>query len=381
MKRGALLLFAVTVAVSVSLPAGAQGATPAVPITGAAEPGLSSFDTAIESMMKRYGIPGAALGVVHDGRLVYARGFGYANLSTHAKVQPDSLFRIASITKTFTQTAIEKLVEEKKLSLSDDAFRILALKPPPKEHVDPRVYRITIADLLQHRSGWIHDTTDDTAAAALGVKQPVSCEQLARYTLGRPLDRNPGTTKAYSNIGYCMLGLVIEKVSGESYAQFLQREILRPTGIHRTALGNPFHPLPGEVHYYAAPGEQDPYKSVYIRSDMSDGALVSSTVDLLRFLTSMNGTRGTRILSAPPDWKNFDLVYPTGGGWVVGVQGGFPGTRSILELDGENGWALLINTAPSQPSFENDGVLYSALAPVVKKIGNWPDADLFSRFR
>src|SRR5262249_5773677 len=77
-----------------------------------------------------YGIPGAALGVVHDGRLVYARGFGYANLSTHAKVQPDSLFRVASITKTFTQTAIEKLVEEKKLSLSDDAFRILTLKPP-----------------------------------------------------------------------------------------------------------------------------------------------------------------------------------------------------------------------------------------------------------
>ena len=94
-------------------------AQPEMPITGTAVPGMESYDQVISDFMRTYSIPGGAVAVMRDGRLIYARGFGYADVSNNTPVQPDALFRIASVSKTLTAAAIMKLVEEGKLKLDD----------------------------------------------------------------------------------------------------------------------------------------------------------------------------------------------------------------------------------------------------------------------
>jgi len=150
--------------------------------------------------MSQYSVPGAALAVVHSGQLVLARGYGYANRDSKTPVQPNSLFRIASITKPHTAAAIMKLIERGELKLSDYAFQILSnITPLPGATVDPRIAQITIQELLEHKSGW-YGEADETGydpmfdvvniAHAAGVTPPADCRTIVRYMLGRPLDTN-----------------------------------------------------------------------------------------------------------------------------------------------------------------------------------------------
>src|ERR1700686_538060 len=113
--------------------------------TGTEIPGMSTFDRIIPALMRKYDVPGGAVAVVKDERLVFARGYGWADRENHELVQPDSLFRIASLSKAITAAAILKLVEQGRLKLNDRAFRLLDdLKPPAGARVDRRIYDITI---------------------------------------------------------------------------------------------------------------------------------------------------------------------------------------------------------------------------------------------
>src|SRR5829696_1275357 len=96
------------------------------PITGAAVAGMGSFDLSVRNLMQKYNIPGGAIAVVRDGKLFYARGFGYADVENKTPVQPDALFRIASVSKPITSAAIMKLVEEGKLKLDDRVAPLIA---------------------------------------------------------------------------------------------------------------------------------------------------------------------------------------------------------------------------------------------------------------
>jgi N-acyl-D-amino-acid deacylase len=125
-----------------------------IPITGVAVPGLEPFENSVGDMMRKYGIPGGAVAVVRDGKLMYARGFGYADVENKTPVQPDALFRIASISKPITSAAIMRLVEEGKLKLDDRVAPIIAyLTPAQGATVDPRWEQITIRQLLSHSGG------------------------------------------------------------------------------------------------------------------------------------------------------------------------------------------------------------------------------------
>ena len=198
-----------------------------IPITGQAVPDLAAYDDVMTSLMQQYQVPGAALAVVRDGRLVFARGYGYADRDLETPVQPDSLFRLASITKPHTAAAILNLIEQGKLNLSDKAFSILAnLTPIPGTKVDPRIATITIQNLLEHKSGWYgeadgtgYDPMFDVDLIAYVVKTPppADCPAIIRYQLSRRLDRDPGTYYSYLNFGYCVLGEVIHQVSGVPY--------------------------------------------------------------------------------------------------------------------------------------------------------------------
>ena len=163
----ALLLFAATAAIA------------QIPSTGADPPGMAPFDRLAESLMRKYRIPGGAIAVMKDGKLVFARGYGYANREAREPLQPDSAFRVASLTKPITSAAILKLVEEGKLNLDDKVFDFLAnIRPLPNAKVDPRLANITVRELLWHAGGWNSATSFDPMfmsaqiAEANGTKPP-----------------------------------------------------------------------------------------------------------------------------------------------------------------------------------------------------------------
>ena len=124
---------------------------------------LKPFDELMETFVRDNEIPGASLAVAKDGRLVYARGFGYADVEQQQQVQPETLFRIASISKSFTATATLQLIEQGKLSLDTPVFGLLPHKPhlAKGDSADPRLGEVTIAHLLRHQGGWDRKETID----------------------------------------------------------------------------------------------------------------------------------------------------------------------------------------------------------------------------
>ncbi len=373
------------------------------PVTGTAVPSLSSFDTTMAQMMSTYAIPGAALGIAHNGQLVFARGYGYADTSTGAQVQPDSLFRIASDTKPHTAAAIYKLIERGQLSLGDKAFSILSnLTPLPGYTEDPRVAEITIQDLLDHMSGWYgeNDGTGydplfdvDNIANVAGTTPPADPATIIRFMLGRSLDTDPGTYYSYSNFGYLVLGQVIAQVTGQTYESFVLGSVTGPLGNSRTQFGSTLTQLPGEVTYYDYPGEALatsvfpggglvtwPYGGYDLEDNHANGGLVSSTMDLLRFLTSINGSRGPALFQTPvSEFPGY--LPPSGPGYTWIFHGSLPGNNSgLILLSDQTAICYLTNTRQEDyNSFFT--AIDSALQADAAAIASWPTTDQFSQFQ
>ena len=387
-----------------------------LPTTGVAVPGMASFDRVIPELMKVWGIPGGAVAVVKDGRLVYARGYGYADVAAQQPVEPDALFRIASVSKPITAAAILKLVEEGRLSLDAKAYPMLPhLTPLPGKTVDPRIYDVTVRQLLWHTGGWDRNRPGGfdpmfrsvEAAQAAGTTAPASAETVMRYMLGFPLDFAPGTKYAYSNFGYAILGRIVERASGLPYEQYVRSAVLAPAGASRTAVGRTLESgrLPGEVRYYdpaAGPSVFPgggvvplPYGAFYFEAMDAHGGWVSSTVDLLRFLTAVDGLPArpdvlspasiAAMTAQPPGiWDGSPWHYgmgwavrPAEGDWWHG--GSLPGTATILVRTGNGlAWAAAFNARAmvADSGFERqiDATLREAIAGVTE----WPAHDLFT---
>jgi N-acyl-D-amino-acid deacylase len=382
-----------------------------LPITGQAVPELAAYDTVITTLMQKYQVPGVALAVARNGKLVFARGYGYADTALQLPVQPDSLFRLGSIAKPHTAAAILRLIEQGRLSLSNKAFSILSnLKPLPGTMVDPLIATITIQELLNHTSGWFgeadgsgYDPMFDVHKIALvmGMPPPADCPTIIRYQLGRRLDKPPGTYFSYLNFGYCILGEVIHQVSGVPYDIYVEANVTGPIGNSRTALGGTLKTdrLPGEVIYYDFPGDPLvssvfppfgavpwPYGGYYLLANQADGALISSTIELLRFGISINGDGPTRLFQTPPspDPSN-GMVPPVGQGGVWVFNGGAPGTSTGLLLDAPSGsqdrtvLAFLANTRPPSDAWYVD--MNGQLLQAGHQIAAWPSNDLFPQFQ
>src|SRR5262249_60900096 len=156
-----------------------------------------------------------------DSKVVYDRGFGYADRDAKAEMKHTAIMRISSISKPFTAVAIMQFVEKGKLKLGDKIVDVLKLKPTGTKP-DERWKKITICHLLEHRGGWDHSSqkkTDPTFASLtvvkeLGIRHPAMPPAIMQYVLRRPLDFDPGEKFLYCNFGYLLLGRVIEKLSG-----------------------------------------------------------------------------------------------------------------------------------------------------------------------
>ncbi len=417
-----LLLFAWLSAVCL------QASEPAVGEVSAArpDPRQAACHEVLSEFFQRHEVPGAAVAITDGGRLVYARGFGFADREQGQLATPASLFRIASISKPITAVAILQLVERGRLSLDDRVFEILKYEPflADGATVDERQRPITIRHLLQHRGGWDRNVSLDPMfqsvrfAQLLQVPPPAGPEHIIRVMLGRKLDFAPGERYAYSNYGYCLLGRVIEKVSGSGYGQYVREQVLAPLGIRSMRLGKtrlPDRCEPDEVRYYdpqqgpsvfAADLGQSvprPYGTFYLEAMDAHGGWLASAVDLARFAAAFDDPDKCPILSRasidlmyarPPaqaasgaEDKSESFYYSLG--WMNRVladgqrinrwhTGSIPGTATILirRHDGRNMVALL-NTRFSPRTDDLKLGVDRVLHQAADKIGPCPEIDLF----
>lgn len=370
------------------------------------EAAIRSLDDAMEAQLRDLKTPGGSLAVAKEGKLLYAKGYGKADLEKDAPVPADALFRIASLSKPITAVAILDLVEGGKLDLDAPAFGLLGLKPTG----DPRLEKVTVRHLLHHAGGWDRSKSGDAMfrsveiAEALGKPAPADADAVIRFMLGQPLDFDPGTRYAYSNLGYCILGRVIEKVTGESYEAHVKKAVLAPMGITRMRLGKSLLDgrAEGEVRYYQRDLKPRtavfeklkdvevpfPYGGFCLEAMDAHGGWLASAVDLAKF-----GSRLDRVLepksietmfAPPPVLKSGAVFYACG--WQVRRvgegkintwhTGSLPGTSTLLvrRHDGFV-WAALFNERGPQ-SGRIDGALHGA----ADAVGTWPEADLFGRF-
>lgn len=369
---------------------------------------LPSFDEAMEAQLKSYEIPGGALAVARGGRLVHAKGYGMADVEAKTPVAPDALFRIASISKPITAVAVLRLVRDGKLDLDAKAFELLGVT---SEKADPRLKDITVRQLLQHTGGWDREKSGDPMfrpfgiAAEAGVASPPGPAPIIQWVAKRPLDFDPGVRHAYSNFGYCVLGRIIEKVSGEPYEDFVKKTVLAPMGITRMKLGKSLlkDRAEGEVRYYPVSGKQArpvfesvkekevpwPYGGFNLEAMDAHGGWLASAIDLVRFASNIEKVldEKTRALmvARPPGLPESPAYYACG--WMVRPvgkdgkmnvwhNGSLPGTATLL-VSRHDGlvWAALFNDRS-----KGEGRIDPALHKAADAVKEWPDVDLFGKY-
>jgi len=393
----------------------------------AAVPPFAAFDKEVEAFMAERKVPGAALAVVKDKRLVYAKGYGWADCERKLAARPDSLFRIASISKPFTAVAVMKLIEDGKLSLDARAFDLLKLEPVFEKDARPdsRLQAITVRQLLQHTAGWDRDVSFDPMfrpleiAKVTGTPAPAGPAAVIRYMLGRQLDFDPGARYAYSNLGYCVLGRIIEKLTGDSYEAFVRKIVLDPCGIRHMRIGRSLdgQQTTNEVRYYIDGDAEDdsvfpdkpgkvpaPYGAFHLEAMDAHGAWIASAVDLARFAAALHDPAASPLLKAESIREMFaappapmtPVDEPAGKrhygcGWSVraagphgeittGHNGSLPGTATFLvrRWDGVS-WAILFNQRSSNKK-KPDAAIDAALHRAADAMTSWPEHDLFTQF-
>jgi CubicO group peptidase (beta-lactamase class C family) len=301
----------------------------------------------------RYLVPGVSLAVARNGRQVYAGGFGASDLAFLVAVQPSNQFRIASVTKPITATAIFLLAARKQLSLDDLVLGTNGWLSSLGQPVDPRASQITVHQLLQHAGGgWPNDANDP-----MFTDPQLTARQLITQVITtRSLDNPPGTAYAYSNFGYCLLGRVIEQVTGQTYEDWVRANILVPCGATMMIAGDTItERQPDEVYYYDLLENLDPYKVPVARMD-SHGGWIATATDLLRFLVRADGLPPVADLLGLADITQMTTPsnLPNSDGYACGWwtapngtwfhNGELPGTTSVVTRTADGFcWAALGN--------------------------------------
>ncbi len=393
---------------------------PAALRTGTAPKQLQAFDHLMQRFIEQHHVPGAALAITKGGKLVYSRGFGYADIAAKEQVQPTSLFRIASVSKPITAVAILQLIEAGQLKLDDPVFSILDFEAEIKaagSAFDKRLRNVTIRHLLEHRGGWDRDLSFDAMfqsvrfAQQLNVPPPAGQREIIIAMLRVPLDFEPGERYAYSNFGYSLLGRVIEKLSGQTYATYVQQRVLAPAGISAMRIGATRLDgrQPGEVRYYA-PGNGSSvfhadlgedvshcYGAWHLEAMDSHGGWIASAEELAKFAIALDDPTKSPLLSAASiaqmyqrpkgsagyhddgspkksfyslGWSNLELNDGRINHWHTGS---LPGTATLLlrRHDGCNLIALM-NSRVS-PEVEHLGrTIESELNKLADSITEWP---------
>ncbi len=280
--------------------------------------------------------PGVALGVIHHGELVYARGYGMANLEHGVPISPTTVFRIGSTSKQFTAACIGILAIENKISLEDDIREYL---PEMPEYPRP----VTVEHLVHHMSGLRDYLTLEFAVRGLrGDDYYTPEDSLELLTRQRELNFLPGDEHLYSNSGYLLMGMIVERVTGQTLAEFAQERIFRPLGMDNTHFHDD-HTLPVRNRADGYASSEDGFRIANTTLDhVGDGGVFTTVEDLFSwdqaFYSDIFGAELTRLMHQTGSLTNGEeLEYAFGlsvserrGLRMVRHAGGFVGFRADM---------------------------------------------------
>lgn len=375
-------------------------------ICGTAEQS-EAMDAYIERFMKRWEIKGGSLAVMKDGRLIYSKGYGWADEEKGEKMSPGNIFRVASLSKLITATAIMQLCERKVLSLDDRVFGDGGILDCPRfrDIRDRRIKDITVEQLLRHKAGFTMHKGDPlftTREIIIWEKLDTvpDMDRVIQYALSERLGYTPGQGYRYSNLGYLILTKIIEVCSGTEYEEYCQENILHPAGCYDMHLARNLYEdrYPNEVRYYEphdatpVPAFDNSGDSLYrsyggsnIEGLLGAGGWVASPSEFVRFVASIDGDPSVPDVISETSVRTMtaDRVRPIG--WVrAGAgkdwtrTGTLAGTSAMLtkQADGYI-WMFVTNTSSWKGSrFTRyiDRMYRTASA----RIDSWPKEDLFS---
>ena len=351
----------------------------------------AAFNQRFTDFIERWQVPGASLAIMSHGKMRVSCGYGWADMEAHQAVQPDALFRLGSVSKTVTAIAVLQLIQEGKLKFNDKVFNVLNdLKPLSHAAINPELYQITVRNLLQMSSGWYVDRPQDfdpllgpwsnTMLKQLKNVIPPNCETASRLMMDMPLQFTPGTQWSYSNVNYCLLGMIINKLSGQigaqGYESYIQQRLLKPYGVTGMQLGqsNFENRSPREVKYYF---HKDPNLFVDIdrsivglpygdtdilKKNYSDGGWIASASDLVKMLQAFSNKKlinenMIKEMIAKPAFTKIKNSYSAMGWDEVNYRnnryflvktGSFTGTKAFIMLSEQgDSYAVLFNAKPA----------------------------------
>ena len=281
--------------------------------------------TYVREEMLREHIPGVALLVSRAGKIVRAEGFGLANVELQVPVKPETVFQSGSMGKQFTATAVMMLVEEGKVGLDDPLTKYFSDAPASWKEV-------TVRELLSHTGGF-GDYPDK-----FDFRKDWTEEDLLKMVEGIPLTYPPGTTWEYSNLGFLTLGILIHRVTGEFYGDFLQERIFHPLGMRTTRIISEADIIPNRASgYRLVKGELKNQEWVApMINTTADGSLYFSILDLAKWDAALYTEKLLKRSSLEQMWTPAKLKngQPNkdgyGFGWFIGERHG----HRVISHDG-----------------------------------------------
>ncbi|MEO6390658.1 MAG: serine hydrolase domain-containing protein [Pyrinomonadaceae bacterium] len=273
-----------------------------------------SIDEFVNQQMAQRHIPGLAVAVIRDGKVVVAKGFGKANVELDVPATENTVFQLASVTKQFTATAILLLVQDGKLALDD---KVSARVP----NLPAAWANVTIRQLLTHTSGVKNYT--ETKDFGKRSRYDFTQDEMLKLVADAPLDFPSGSKFNYSNTGYFLLGLVIEKASGKLYGEFVQQRIFQPLGMTATRFNDIHAIVKNRAAGYSWDGK------VLQNADFasptqpfSAGGLISTITDMIKWDAALNSDKILPKAVLESMWTATKLTdgSETGYGFGWGVQ-------------------------------------------------------------
>ncbi len=373
-------------------------------------PSTARMEQMILNFLRQWDIKGASVAIAKDGRLVYAKGFGYADVEKGEKMDVYHVMRIASVSKLITAAGIMKLREQGRLKLSDRVFGPDGILSDSLYGIvtDRRMKNITVEHLLRHDAGFSLKNGDPMfcpldIARKMDAPSPPDMQTMIRFAVSRGLGNSPGERYSYSNLGYLILSAVIEKVSGRDYESYIKENILRPAGCFdlHIAHNSPGEKYPHEVSYYE-PSNAEKVLSCDgkgrevlkceggndVRGLLGAGAWVASPVEIARIVCAMDGRN-----DATPDiLKHSSVEYMTKSvrgrmpiGWINTYaagnwtrSGSFSGTSAMVKRQ-RNGytWVFITNSS-SWTGSKFPRKIEELMTRALSTVKSFPARDMFS---
>ena len=352
---------------------------------------IAKVDKAVSDFMTKYSIPGASLAFTKNGKLVYRKGYGLADKESGEKVTIDHRFRLASVSKTYTATAILKLVEGGKFKLDDKVFGQGGLLGTTYGTLpySTNLSNITVSHLLHNTSGgWGGSSGGDP----IDTYPQLNNDEFMNWVLkNKPVTYAPGTRYDYSNMGFFIAGRIIEKYSGKPYATYI-KEMVSAVGDKNIDVAGPAlaDRKTKEVKYYGNTSDAPYIYVIALKRRDADGGLMTTATDLLRFITAIDGATSRPDIISAASLKAMTTgsgSAPLNNGYGLGLglsgdlfynYGSLPGTRTAF-MRSTNGRAiaLLLNCRQdSNPAFAND--MQDVIMTILNDAGiAWQDLDQF----